>query len=222
MAMPPLIFQSYLFEGALGPNLTQADRERSRLVLLGALTFLTAIDKLWLAQYPTTKKLYSSGVRYHHDNGVENWFDIPTSAQEGYGDCKVFCAWRCAELQKQGIKAAPFITWRQLPDGNWMYHCLVWRPRGSIMKDPPPFLEVPGKKGGFDTTLWPSTLPGDTGYIEDPSRVLGMTCEEFFATTNQKPSSAAFQAQLAVYMDRPITPVQVNAGSADWRHHERS
>jgi hypothetical protein len=200
--MPPIQLMTYAFRSGFGPELSQADRDRSRRMLLAILNTLAAIDKEWLTQYPKTPKLYNSGVRYHHDDGVEYWYDIPTSIEKGYGDCKVFCGWRVAELRRQGVKAAPFITWRQLPNGGWMYHCLVWRPHATMMIDPPPFLKVPS-----GDVLRPSSVPGDTGYIEDPSRALGMGWEAEFATTNQRPATPEFKKRLAEIMGRPVMPV---------------
>jgi hypothetical protein len=100
---------------------------------------------------PPIPPLYESGVRYSEDKpGREDWRDVYTILQRGYGDCDNVVGWRCAELRVAGIAAEPVIKWQHIPrdiatalgyganvgaDGLWMVHCCVRYPDGTI-EDP--------------------------------------------------------------------------------------
>lgn len=113
--------------------------------------------------------LYASGVHYEEDKaGREDWRDCYTVLARGKGDCDNLVAWRVAELRAAGVDAEPVVKWQHIPrevalqlgypaamipDGGLeMVHCLV------RTKKP---------------TQW-STESTDMGYIEDPSKLLGM------------------------------------------------
>ena len=92
-------------------------------------------NELWLATHPDTPTLYGSEVIYAPEFGEENWQDIPHLIENGEGDCEDLACWRIAELRHVGgIKAHPFISWREL-GGGLRYHALVRHPSGDI-EDP--------------------------------------------------------------------------------------
>lgn len=62
--------------------------------------------------------------------GVEVFRDIPTIIAKGSVDCDNLACWRAAELRNAGVKASPYITWRERPDGT-TYHALVRWPDGT-------------------------------------------------------------------------------------------
>ena len=75
--------------------------------------------------------LYKSGVRFREEPpGVETFVDALTCFKARFGDCAHLAAWRCAELQEQGEKAAIRVKWTQP-----VYHVQVRRGNGSI-EDP--------------------------------------------------------------------------------------
>ncbi len=105
--------------------------------------------------------LYMTGVRYKEDPaGREDWRDLYSVLQRGYGDCDNLVAWRTAELQAAGIKARPVIKWQHIPQqqalalgypksvapsgGLWMVHCLVQWPDGRV-EDPSKLLGMGGE-----------------------------------------------------------------------------
>jgi hypothetical protein len=95
---------------------------------------LAAVNLDWLREHPTTPKLYEAGVRYQPEWGTEEWQDIPTTIERGYGDCEDLASWRIAELLFHGVKAGPFIRFRR--DGQWLrYHVMVKYENGQI-EDP--------------------------------------------------------------------------------------
>jgi hypothetical protein len=133
--------------------------------------------------------LYKSGVEYRpepwtgitvHDNDGEEW-DLPgidefanvrTVYQRGWGDCDDLCAWRLAELLEAGQKADARIYWRYfVPDSRAesgrrrvsTKQAIALRKKGVeliiIMHCEVRFAPGPGEK---------------RGRIEDPSRFLGL------------------------------------------------
>ena len=171
--MPPLIFDVGLFDGVVGPP-SEADVEASEEIMLLALHFLAKIDSSLLKRYPNLPRLYNSGLPYHHDWGVELWWSILRALQVGHADCKVVLAILLSE--------------------KWARAHIPW---SGLAIDPPPCYDTP-----VGPTVEPSTNE-DPGYIEDPSRVLGHGWELGYATTNRRPATAEFQAQLAELLGHP-------------------
>lgn len=135
------------------------------LTLLYLLHGLVAIDKGWLKQHGP-KPLYESGVRYRLENETEAWLDVGHVLSRGYGDCEDLASWRVAELQLAGIEAQPHIEWRKI-DGRLIYHILVWRKTADRNLPPKRLIDTATKP-----VIWRASN-GD-GWIEDPSRALGM------------------------------------------------
>ena len=128
--MPPVTFRVEMFSGS------ELSRKRSQKCLLWMMEALCKINELWLASHPDTPRLYKAPVRYVAEVKVENWQDIPNIIEQGEGDCEDLSCWRVAELRHvAGIRARPFITWRQMPNGSLRYHALVKWPDGRI-EDP--------------------------------------------------------------------------------------
>lgn len=91
--------------------------------------------------------------------GGERFRDIGRIIENGAGDCDNLACWRVAELRQAGIKARPYMTNRQRPDGGITYHALVlWPPFGSV---------------NYETT-------------EDPSLLLGMGGESRFLERDEE------------------------------------
>lgn len=129
-------FQVNLF---LGPN----DVERSRKALLGMMHALCYVNLTWLMQYPRTPQLYRSGVIYKPEEGTENWQDIPTCLKLRYGDCEDLACYRVAELNYAGIKARPYLKWRESGPRMSQFHATVRWPDGRI-EDPSAALGMNG------------------------------------------------------------------------------
>lgn len=134
-------------------------------------------------------RLYASGVAYDREpwpKGVEEFADIVTILERGWGDCDDLCAWRVAELQETGEPADVRIYWRRRcdcgawddgsgkcpgcgrePKGPLRQHCEVRRGvcfacRGVRLN------VVAGHH------VCPRCNRRDSGLIEDPSRFLGL------------------------------------------------
>ena len=204
------------------------EREKGQMGLLGFLHALGAWNANWLALNPRIPKLYDASVSYHHDHGIEWWADACRAFQRKKADCKVLAAWRCADLNRQieqyerehnvSLRSSkPHISWRLVGpndpggfrEGDWVYHVVIIRPADSIFIDPPPFVFSPA-----GPTLYPAKIQRDAhtivdmpGWlIEDPSRVLGMGWENEYAGSNHRPASPEFEAW---FRDRfPDTPWQ--------------
>lgn len=127
MGFKPLHIQAALF-------LNGEDMERSREAITWLMMGLVAVNKGWYETYPHFPKLYDTHVLYRLENGTENWQDVPTTFDKGYGDCEDLACWRAGELQAMGIPALPYITWRKTPSGT-IYHALLRWPDGKI-EDP--------------------------------------------------------------------------------------
>lgn len=143
--MQPIVFITQMFA-----DTSEQEMLDSRLKLLVYLEALTSCNVIYLKSHPHTPKLYDSDVTYQPEFGTEEWQDIPTTLERGFGDCEDLAAFRCAELRFQGIEAVPHIRWRMV-DGAWRFHAL---------------LKWPDKRGA-DGKIIP-------GRIEDPSLRLGM------------------------------------------------
>lgn len=110
----------------------------ARFVLYGLVELNVLYIKARRAQRNPVPPLYKSGVRYQNepDNGEEEFADIPTVLQRGWGDCDDLAPWRVAELRAAGeVGASLRLTWKLLPNGRKLFHVLVRRADGSI-EDP--------------------------------------------------------------------------------------
>jgi hypothetical protein len=134
----------------------QGNRGPFNPVLMG-LQYLVALNKWQLAQkdYPL---LYNSGIYYWTKPPAVEWHDIPSLLIEGKGDCKDLVAYRAAELSHYyGVETKPLIKWK-------------WT---KILKDK-------DSRGNPCKPYWAKCLlvhvilQWPSGYIEDPSKILGM------------------------------------------------
>lgn len=74
--------------------------------------------------------------------GIEVFRDVPAVLKLGRVDCDNLASFRSAELRLAGIKAAPYITWRETSGGT-IYHALVRWPDGTS-EDPSLLLGLGG------------------------------------------------------------------------------
>ena len=114
--MQPVTFKVKLFRD-------DADRARSQEALLWMLEALCKINEGHLAQKPYPP-LYESGIRYQREEGTENWLDVPSIIEAGWGDCEDLACWRVAELRRKGVRAGPYVRYREI-NGFFHYHALV-------------------------------------------------------------------------------------------------
>lgn len=102
--------------------------------------------------------LYMSGVVYQEEPpGHEDWPDIHKLLESRWGDCEDLAAWRAAELRVAGFPVEPVIKWQ-------------WVPREQMIAQGYPPSKLPGK--GVWLVHCCVRWPG--GWVEDPSKVLGM------------------------------------------------
>lgn len=120
-------------------------------VLRAFLDALVTTNRAFLFQQSEAghpiKQMYEHGLIYIRDApGVEDWKDIPQILDVGAADCKSLAAWRVAELRNAGESgAAPHVTFRKGGDGD----------------------------GAF--TMYHVAVQRENGFVEDPSRILGMS-----------------------------------------------
>lgn len=112
-------------------------------------------NRVHLRRFPKTPPLYQAGVRYRLEpDGTEDFADIETVIDRGYGDCAHLSAWRVAELRENGEQATIRLEWVKNPrTGQRMFHVLVRRADGRI-EDPSTLL---GMRSGEART--PDRLP---------------------------------------------------------------
>jgi hypothetical protein len=146
--MRPIVFKVQLFRD-------EGDRERSQQGLLWMLEALCQINEGHLADRPYPP-LYEAGVHYQREDSTEEWLDIPSIIQTGWGDCEDLACWRVAELRSQGHRAGPYVRFRKI-DGVFHYHALVMHYRPVLVET--------------DSGVVERLVPD---HIEDPSRRLGM------------------------------------------------
>ncbi len=127
------------------------------------LDALGSINDVWLKEHPETPLLYSSGVTYQHEDSKDEWRDIPSVLDAGSSDCEDLASWRAAELRAHGVSAETLLKWQQFPEGGTLYHVVVFR--RNVSRDLPPGWDKPGQRVLYRY---------EDGWIEDPSRVLGM------------------------------------------------
>lgn len=129
MGLRPIQLAVQLFTGP-------GDLDRSRRAITWLMHGLVQVNCEWLLTHPSAPSLYESGVVYRAERNTEEWLDIPTLYDRGFGDCEDLACARCGELQaREDVAAMPYITWRTLPDGRTIYHALVRWPDGTI-EDP--------------------------------------------------------------------------------------
>jgi hypothetical protein len=121
------------------------DRERCRM-LEGLVVALASVNAAFLRAHPETPWLYESGV-FYLEITPDIWTDIPATLARGDGDCPTLCAWRMAELQREGLQVAPLVTIEERIAGGYLFHVRL------VVTDP---RRVPGVS------------------TEDPSKILGM------------------------------------------------
>lgn len=96
------------------------------LALKPILEALTTVNLLILTTHKVPP-LYRSGVRYQME--PREWprekFDaIPEVYARKWGDCDDLAPWRCAELRRDGKRAAIRVKWKRTPNGK-LYHIIV-------------------------------------------------------------------------------------------------
>lgn len=78
-------------------------------------------------------------------HGIEIFRDIPAVLNKKFCDCDNVTCYRAAELRLMGIKATPYITWRDRFGGSTTYHALVRWPDGTS-EDPSLLLGMGGEE----------------------------------------------------------------------------
>ena len=106
MAMGPIKLEMFLFR-----ERTKKEQIRSQKSLLFFMQALVQSDILWLRNHPECPTIYGSKVVYQIEEDGEEWQDIPTTLEKGFGDCEDLATWRVAELRHAGINAQPYIKW---------------------------------------------------------------------------------------------------------------
>lgn len=121
------------------------------------------VNRAHLRVFPNTPKMYESGVRYRLEPpGVEDFNDIETIIDRGWGDCAQLSAWRIAELREAGEGGEFRIAWKEPEDwdetfeGPRMFHVLIRR-RDGRLEDPSVRL---GMRSGDGVTPDQSPLVG--------------------------------------------------------------
>ncbi|MFM7009973.1 MAG: hypothetical protein ACKO0Z_11695 [Betaproteobacteria bacterium] len=104
---------------------------------------LAYCNSTFLLAYPGTPPLYRSGVLYKAETNTEFWQDIPSILKAKSGDCEDLACWRVAELNAIGVKARPYIKWRESGPMKGVYHAVVRWPDGRI-EDPSAALGMGG------------------------------------------------------------------------------
>lgn len=159
---------------------TRDHSERTLACLLWALIF--ANEAYLLGHGRLAPTLYTSGVRYEKEeprpgrtgcaggNGAERFFGIDQVRREGKADCEDLASWRVAEVRLgrwDGRRGAPVRPGH--PPITICEEPYPLRPSGPRVL--PGFFSrviAPGMTMYHIIVAWPD------GYIEDPSRTLGM------------------------------------------------
>lgn len=181
-------FKVDFFCTELDKRKTEAERKYSERMLLYLLDALVVINLGYLKLNPGTPSIYMPGACvYEREDGTEDWLSIPILLKRGRGDCEDLAAARVADLLFHRQKARPWLDWTRDgspgPDtvGAFMYHALAWResiktnlppgkpPKHAMLTNRGHKVILVDKRGS--PVLWEA---GDGGYIEDPSRALGM------------------------------------------------
>lgn len=99
----------YCFEQDDFDGIPQLEQKR---VLWSQLIALVRFNVAWLApRRGRTPLLYRSGVTFERepDGALNMWSNIPACLRRGRSHCVGLSCWRMAELQLQGVRAAPCI-----------------------------------------------------------------------------------------------------------------
>lgn len=118
-------------------------------IVLEMVRALVLIDKGEM-QILRPPPLYETGIRYAFQQAEDDWRDCYRMLATKGGSCNSLAAWRCAELQRMGLDARPFVRTqmgRYQRDGSTLdvFHVIV---------------RIVNEDGSYD---W-----------EDPSLLLGM------------------------------------------------
>jgi hypothetical protein len=125
--------------------------------VLNGLYYLIGLNK-WQLKQRDFPLLYKSGIYYYTKPPATDWHDIPSLLIEGKGDCKDLTAYRIAELSHYyGIECKPLIKWK------WTH---IWKHEDDYGNPIKPYKAKVLLVHVF--LQWPN------GYIEDPSKILGM------------------------------------------------
>lgn len=123
-------------------------------------------NRIYLHRNPDTPKLYESGVRFRAEPwagrvlGLEYFAPLPVVYAQGWGDCLMLSAIRCAELQHDAVKKGMH------PKAAW----LAWQPKiyWRIANK-----GTPEERRLFHVQVRHPPRPGETvGPVEDVSRYL--------------------------------------------------
>jgi hypothetical protein len=112
----------------------KSDALASKRALLILLETLTRINQAYLANHPDSLPLYQSGIVYQPEFGTEEWQDIPTTFERGFGDCEDLAAHISAEFRMKGINSQPYLR-MQMHNNSFRIHALAQMPTGEI-EDP--------------------------------------------------------------------------------------
>ena len=138
--MPPT-FEVSLFRRDSNGKTPLKERQRSQAALLFMMEALCRVNQDILTfekrRGNPIPSIYKLGMAYKAENGTENWQDIYRNIELRDGDCEDLACHRVAELRVNGIKAAPFVTYRER-GGAYYYHalCAVMTPNGWRIEDP--------------------------------------------------------------------------------------
>ncbi len=97
----------------------------------------SSMSSTWQKRSETSRR--SAGVRSIREEPPTACADITTSSGRFYlpesdvvvHNCEDLACWRAAELRvRHGIKAQPTFTWKQRPNGGYLYHIQVQLPDG--------------------------------------------------------------------------------------------
>lgn len=126
----------------------------------GFLRAVVAVNRWYLRQNPNIPDLYQAGVVFRREpwaGVVDEFADIPTILERGWGDCDDLVSYRVAWLKE---RAYGFDQRGREPDAGIK---IYWRkPRRSAAFN--------GKRG----RLFHAQVRRQNGEVEDPSRLLGM------------------------------------------------
>ena len=197
-------------------EITDDDKLWSQSAILSLVGLTAYVNNEWGVRNGLPD-LFGGSTHYHHDEGVEYWDDVPFTVdpelnrEDPSCDCKVLAAWLIAQCRMAGIRSAtPYIKWdrRRRPDGRvtWMYHVLVFIDAEDLL--------ALAKSGilPFQNTPTGPTLykrKNNPGWLIDPSRVLGMNWENFYARSNRLPRTPEFAAWFEQTFKRPLQGVFV-------------
>jgi len=128
---------------------------------------------VWAYEHdPHLASLKEAGVEYRREPpGNEQFKDVVAVLRDGYGDCEdLACAQAAWRTVRTGELCSPFITWKALGAGRWLYHITVLRADGT-REDPSRELGMNHEPGEWKLrgALWVyEMLPGRHGVTPKP------------------------------------------------------